>query len=148
MGNSSFVSVPTPQHISSFNPSFFDSIVHILVIYFQSFGKGYLVSEGPSVSSSISLILPDLLITLIPKSGLANDKEDTHATQLLTRLIFSSPWRGFEGESYQTTFKSGFCSLSKHHNETKCLYAHLEDLSNLREQDSFYNTCFGVISIT
>lgn len=145
---SSFVSVPTPQQISSFTPFFSDPIVHIPVIDFHSSGQGYLVSAGPSISSAISPILPGLLSTLIPEPGPANEKEDTHAMQLLTSLRFSSPWRGSEGESCQTTFKSGFPALGNHQNEAERLYAHLEALSNLGEQDSLYNTCSGVISST
>lgn len=145
---SSFVTVPTPQQISSFTPFFSDPIVHIPVLDFHSSGQGYLVSAGPSISSAISPILPGLLSTLIPESGPADEKEDSHAMQLLTSLRFSSPWRGSEGESCQTSFKSSFPALSKHQNETESLYAHLEALRNLGEQESLYNHCSGVISGT
>lgn len=72
----------TPWYISSFNPFFYDPIVHILMVYFHFFGQGYLLSVVPSISFAISPIFTSLMRTLIPKLGPVDDKEDSHAVQV------------------------------------------------------------------
>ncbi|KAH9324691.1 hypothetical protein KI387_004869, partial [Taxus chinensis] len=151
---SSFVTVPTPQQISTFTPFFSDPIVHIPMIDFDTSGQGYLVSAGPSISSAISPIFPSLLSTLIPDSSPLNEKEDDNTLRLLTRLGFSSPWRGSEGENCEMNFKSGFPAgtimasisswpLSQHRNETEGSCSYLETQRNSGEMESSYK-CSGL----
>lgn len=148
---SSFVTVPTPQQMSTFTPFFSDPIVHIPMIDFDTTGQGYLVSAGPSISSAISPILPSLLSTLIPESGPLDEKEDTSTLQLLSRLGFSSPWRGSEGENCETNFKLGFPAstvragtsswpLNQHQNGAEVSYSCLDSQMNHGETIS-YNCC-------
>eukprot|EP01018_Ginkgo_biloba_P034379 Gb_28953 [translate_table: standard] len=155
---SSFVTVPTPQQISSFTPFFSDPIVHIPVIDFHSSGQGYLVSAGPSISSSISPILPSLLTTFIPESGPLVEKEDANTLQLLSTVGFSSSWGGSEVGSCQMAFKSGFPSeTSRATAISRPLSEHQSGLggfcnSNLGAQsslgggESLYDLCRGVRS--
>ncbi|GLJ41876.1 hypothetical protein SUGI_0867090 [Cryptomeria japonica] len=149
---SSFVTVPTPQQMSTFTPFFSDPIVHIPMIDFDTTGQGYLVSAGPSISSAISPILPSLLSTLIPESGPLDEKEDTNTLQLLTRLAFSSPWRGSEGENCETNFMLGFPAstvragtsswpLNQHQNGEEVSRSCLDTQMNHGEKNNSYNFC-------
>ncbi|MBA0629783.1 hypothetical protein Godav_024287 [Gossypium davidsonii] len=54
------------QQIPTFTPLICDPIVHIPVIDVCSSGQGYLVSAGPTISSSIPPLHPNLVNPLLP----------------------------------------------------------------------------------
>ncbi|KAK6145461.1 LOW QUALITY PROTEIN: hypothetical protein DH2020_022281 [Rehmannia glutinosa] len=77
------VRLPSSQQIPTFTPFICDPIVHIPVIDICSSGQGYLVSAGPSMSTSI----PPLVDPLLPNSESTVEKS---ARETLRMLINSS----------------------------------------------------------
>ncbi|KAG8390082.1 hypothetical protein BUALT_Bualt01G0046500 [Buddleja alternifolia] len=69
-----FVRLPTSQQIPTFTPLICDPIVHIPVIEVCSSGQGYLVSAGPSMSTTIPSLNPNLMDPLRPTAESAVEK--------------------------------------------------------------------------
>ncbi|KAL5538805.1 hypothetical protein UlMin_045336 [Ulmus minor] len=74
---------PTSQQIPTFTPLMCDPIVHIPVIDICSSGQGYLVSAGPSMTTTIPPLLPNLVNPLIPKSDSMVEKGARETLRLL-----------------------------------------------------------------
>lgn len=67
----------TSQQIPTFTPLFCDPIVHVPVIDVCSSGPGYLVSAGPTISTSIPPLHPKLVSPMIPTTDVEKDARDT-----------------------------------------------------------------------
>lgn len=74
---------PTSQQIPTFTPLMCDPIVHIPVIDVCSSGQGYLVSAGPTLSSTIPPLHPNLVNPLIPKTDSVVEKNARETLRLL-----------------------------------------------------------------
>lgn len=74
---------PTSQQIPTFTPLMCDPIVHIPVIDVCSSGQGYLVSAGPTLSTSIPPLHPKLVSPLIPKTDSVVEKNARETLRLL-----------------------------------------------------------------
>lgn len=79
--------MPSSQQIPTFTPLICDPIVHIPVIDVCSSGQGYLVSAGPTISSTIPPLHPKLVNPLIPEPDSMMEKG---ARETLRLLISSS----------------------------------------------------------
>ena len=80
-------SMASSQQIATFTPLMCDPIVHIPVIDVCSSGQGYLVSAGPTISTTIPPLHPKLVNPLIPETESAVEKG---ARETLRLLINSS----------------------------------------------------------
>ncbi|XP_008441436.1 uncharacterized protein LOC103485553 isoform X2 [Cucumis melo] len=78
----------TSQQIPTFTPLFCDPIVHVPVIDVCSSGPGYLVSAGPTISTSIPPLHPKLVNPMIPATDVEKDARET------LRLLISSSSQG------------------------------------------------------
>ncbi|XP_038886409.1 uncharacterized protein LOC120076604 isoform X2 [Benincasa hispida] len=67
----------TSQQIPTFTPLFCDPIVHVPVIDVCSSGPGYLVSAGPTISTSIPPLHPKLVNPMIPTTDVEKDARET-----------------------------------------------------------------------
>lgn len=74
---------PTSQQIPTFTPLMCDPIVHIPVIDVCSSGQGYLVSAGPTISTTIPPLHPKLVSPLIPKTDSVVEKSARETLRLL-----------------------------------------------------------------
>lgn len=74
---------PTSQQIPTFTPLMCDPIVHIPVIDVCSLGQGYLVSAGPTISTTIPPLHPKLVNPLIPKTDSVVEKGARETLRLL-----------------------------------------------------------------
>ncbi|KAJ4720005.1 Flocculation protein [Melia azedarach] len=79
--------VPSSQQIPTFTPLICDPIVHIPVIDVCSSGQGYLVSAGPTISTTIPPLHPKLVNPLIPEG---DSVVENGARETLRLLISSS----------------------------------------------------------
>ncbi|GAV56795.1 hypothetical protein CFOL_v3_00337 [Cephalotus follicularis] len=77
--------IPTSQQILTFTPLMCDPIVHVPFIDVCSSGQGYLVSAGPTLSSTIPLH-PKLVKPLLPETDSVVEKG---ARETLRRLLIS-----------------------------------------------------------
>ncbi|XP_022133922.1 uncharacterized protein LOC111006348 isoform X2 [Momordica charantia] len=78
----------TSQQIPTFTPLFCDPIVHVPVIDVCSSGQGYLVSAGPTISTSIPPLHPKLVNPMIPATDVEKDARET------LRLLISGSSQG------------------------------------------------------
>lgn len=76
------------QQIPTFTPLFCDPIVHVPVIDVCSAGQGYLVSAGPTISTSIPPLHPKLVGPMIPATDVEKDARET------LRLLISGSSQG------------------------------------------------------
>ncbi|XP_039036058.1 uncharacterized protein LOC120172729 [Hibiscus syriacus] len=76
------------QQIPTFTPLICDPIVHIPVIGVCSSGQGYLVSAGPTISTTIPPLHPNLVNPLLPDA--TNSVVEKGARETLRLLISSS----------------------------------------------------------
>ncbi|KAK1270235.1 hypothetical protein QJS04_geneDACA007585 [Acorus gramineus] len=83
---SSFITIPSTQQIPTFTQIMSDPIVHIPVIHVCSSGQGYLVSAGPTISTTISPLLPNS--PLIPEPESVAEK---NARETLRMLMGTAP---------------------------------------------------------
>lgn len=88
---SSFVGVSSSQQIPTFTPFMSDPIVHIPVIDICSSGQGYLVSAGPTISTTIAPLLPNLVNPLIPEAESVVEKSARETLRLLIGSTQTSP---------------------------------------------------------
>eukprot|EP00262_Sarcandra_glabra_P017704 TRINITY_DN6156_c0_g2_i1.p1 TRINITY_DN6156_c0_g2~~TRINITY_DN6156_c0_g2_i1.p1 ORF type:complete len:716 (+),score=81.71 TRINITY_DN6156_c0_g2_i1:61-2208(+) len=89
---SSFVTIPSSHQIPTFTPFMSDPIVHIPVIDVCSSGQGYLVSAGPSISTTIiPPLLPNLVNPLIPEAESAVEKSARDTLRLLIGSTQTGP---------------------------------------------------------
>ncbi|XXG66389.1 hypothetical protein AAC387_Pa05g3879 [Persea americana] len=88
---SSFVAVPSSQQIPTFTPFMSDPIVHIPVIDVCSSGQGYLVSAGPTISTTIAPLLPNLVNPLIPEAESMMEKSARETLRLLIGSAQTNP---------------------------------------------------------
>lgn len=77
------LSMSTSQQIPTFTPLMCDSIVHIPVMNVCSSGQGYLVSTGPTISTTIPPLHPQLLNPLIPRTDSVVEKGARETLRLL-----------------------------------------------------------------
>lgn len=75
--------IPSSQQIPTFTPLMCDPIVHIPVIDVCSSGQGYLVSAGPSISTSIPPLHPGIVNPLNPGTDSMVDKGARETLRLL-----------------------------------------------------------------
>eukprot|EP00268_Persea_americana_P024347 TRINITY_DN23774_c0_g1_i7.p1 TRINITY_DN23774_c0_g1~~TRINITY_DN23774_c0_g1_i7.p1 ORF type:complete len:577 (-),score=114.26 TRINITY_DN23774_c0_g1_i7:279-2009(-) len=88
---SPFVAVPSSQQIPTFTPFMSDPIVHIPVIDVCSSGQGYLVSAGPTISTTIAPLLPNLVNPLIPEAESVMEKSARETLRLLIGSAQTNP---------------------------------------------------------
>ncbi|PON69072.1 flocculation protein [Parasponia andersonii] len=74
---------PASQQIPTFTPLMCDPIVHIPVIDVCSSGQGYLVSAGPTISTTITPLHPNLVNPLIPETDSMVEKGARETLRLL-----------------------------------------------------------------
>ncbi|KAL2539904.1 hypothetical protein Adt_00882 [Abeliophyllum distichum] len=79
--------IPTSQQIMTFSPLTCEPIVHVPVIEVCSSGQGYLVSAGPTISTTIPSLGSDLVSPLIPD---VESVVERGARETLRLLISSS----------------------------------------------------------
>ncbi|KAL2457852.1 hypothetical protein Adt_46213 [Abeliophyllum distichum] len=79
--------IPTSQQIITFSPLTCEPIVHVPVIEVCSSGQGYLVSAGPTISTTIPSLGSDLVSPLIPD---VESVVERGARETLRLLISSS----------------------------------------------------------
>lgn len=77
------LSRPTAQQIPTFTPLMCDPIVHIPVIDVCSSGPGYLVSAGPTMSTTIPPLHSNLVNPLIPEAESVMEKGARETLRLL-----------------------------------------------------------------
>ncbi|XP_022939303.1 uncharacterized protein LOC111445260 isoform X1 [Cucurbita moschata] len=78
----------TSQQIPTFTPLFCDPIVHVPVIDVCSSGPGYLVSAGPTITTSIPPLHPKLVNPMLPATDVEKDARET------LRLLISGSSQG------------------------------------------------------
>ncbi|RWW13319.1 hypothetical protein BHE74_00039047 [Ensete ventricosum] len=84
----SSLTLPCSQQLPIFTPFISDPIVHIPLIDVCSSGQGYLVSAGPTVSTVISPLLPNVVNPVILKTESVVEK---NARETLQMLMASAP---------------------------------------------------------
>ncbi|KAF5738472.1 hypothetical protein HS088_TW13G01371 [Tripterygium wilfordii] len=81
--SSHFLPIPSSQQIPTFTPLMCDPIVHIPVIDICSSGQGYLVSAGPTMTTTIPPLHPKLVSPLIAETESLVEKGARETLRLL-----------------------------------------------------------------
>lgn len=106
---SSFITVSSSPQIPIFSPLICDPIVHIPVIDVCSSGQAYLVSAGPTISTTISPLCPNFVNPMVQDTESMVDKNARETLRLLLSSTQTNP-------QLMSVFPSVFTSTDDKHN--------------------------------